>query len=103
MTIDQKDILKPLLQCVWDFCLSKQDLFLRVAGFFEELLYYECCLLIVYCMRYKQQVTISDNRSKDETNLANILSMDLTSIDIYENIEFKMLGYLQAQDQMISS
>lgn len=55
MTLDQKDILKPLLSTVYDYCMSKLELFQELCQGYEELIVCEAYMLISNSLLFKNQ------------------------------------------------
>lgn len=55
MTLDQKDILKPLLATVYDYCISKLELFQELCQGYEELIVCETYMLISNSLLFKHQ------------------------------------------------
>ena len=65
LVLDQKDILKPLLAIVWDSCVSKADLFIRVSALQEEIICCEILKLLVNSIRFKQEAIIMKQEKEE--------------------------------------
>lgn len=57
MTLDQKDILKPLLATVWEYVLSKFELLKEMTKGYEELIVCEVYLLLSNALLFRNQTT----------------------------------------------
>lgn len=95
MTLDQKDILKPLLATIWEYCLSKFELFRDLSQGYEELIVCEVYLLLANSLKFRS-LTI-------ENNLQSTDSLEDTTRLINEWIEQRLLMSLCSDQRNISS
>lgn len=90
MTSDQKEILKPLLSTVWEYCLSKLDLFQESCQGYEEIIVCEVYLLLANSILFKYQV------GKDRVNKQD---SDKQALSVTRMIESKLLLSLETDDR----
>lgn len=95
MTLDQNDILKPLLSTIWDYCLSKFELFKELTQGYEELIVCETYLLLSNCLLFRYQTI--EKTSAENSELEDIAR------NINEMIEQKMMIGLYSDQRNIST
>lgn len=94
MTLDQKDILKPLLTAIFESCLQKVDLFVNVALQSEELVFCEIMMMLVNCARFKEQ-------NMRETKESLLESCDVYN-SIFEPLEDRLMLGLSGSTNLVS-
>jgi hypothetical protein len=71
MLLDQKDILRPLLGIIWDLCLSKVDLFMKVSVVLDENISCEILKLLANSIRYRHDSLTSKEEEEEFCALAD--------------------------------
>ncbi len=92
MLLDQKDILRPLLSIIWDLCISKVDLFMKVSVVFDENISCEMLKLLANSIRYRHDCL----SSKEEEEFCALAD------PIIDFIEDRLLVALGTGAQMTS-
>jgi hypothetical protein len=95
LTLDQKDILKPLLSTVWDYCLSKFELLRELTQGYDELIVCEVYLLLSNCLLFRHQ---NVGRIRPEA----AAELDELTRSVNEMIERRMLIGLYSDQRNLS-
>lgn len=96
MTLDQKDILKPLLSTVWDYCLSKFELFKELTQGYDELIVCEVYLLLSNSLLFRHQ-----NIGRVQAETSN--DLEEISRNINDMVEQKILIGLYSDQRNVST